>query len=53
MNLEIVILTEIKRKISYDITYMWNIKFDTNEVIHKTETDLWIQWGRNRLGVWD
>ena len=26
-------------QISYDITYMWNLKYDTNELIHKTETD--------------
>ena len=23
----------------YDITYMWNLKYDTNEPINKTETD--------------
>ena len=23
----------------YDITYMWNLKYDTNELIYKTETD--------------
>ena len=28
-----------ERQISYDITYMWNLKYDTNELIHKTETD--------------
>ena len=27
------------RQISYDITYMWNLKCDTNELIYKTETD--------------
>ena len=26
-------------KISYDITYMWTPKNDTNELIYKTETD--------------
>ena len=26
-------------QISYDITYMWNLKNDTNELIYKTETD--------------
>ena len=24
---------------SYDITYIWNLKYDTNELIYKTETD--------------
>ena len=41
MDLEI--LSEVsqteKRQISYDITYMWNLKNDTNEPIYKTETD--------------
>ena len=38
MDLEIIILTEV-RQISYDITYMQNLKNDTNELIYKTETD--------------
>ena len=28
-----------ERQIPYDITYMWNLKYDTNELICKTETD--------------
>ena len=24
---------------SYDITYLWNLKHDTNELIYKTEID--------------
>ena len=28
-----------EKEISYDITYMWNLKYDTNELIHETETD--------------
>ena len=28
-----------ERQISYDITYMWNLKYDKNELIYKTETD--------------
>ena len=24
----------------YDMTYMWNLKYDTNEFIYKTEIDL-------------
>ena len=28
-----------ERQISYDITYMWDLKNDTNELIYKTETD--------------
>ena len=41
MSLEIIILSEIReRQISYNITYMWNLKKnDTNELIYKKETD--------------
>ena len=40
MDLEIIILSEVsQRQISYDVTYMWNLKYDTNELIYKTETD--------------
>ena len=27
-----------ERKISYDITYMWNLKYDTNEFIYNVLT---------------
>ena len=30
---------ERERQISYDMTYMWNLKYDTNELIYKTEID--------------
>ena len=53
MDLEIIILSEVKRErqIAYDITYMWNLKQDTNEPIYKTDswtqrTDLWLPVGR-------
>ena len=42
MDLESIILSEIsqtERQISCDITYMWNLKNDTIELIYKTETD--------------
>ena len=40
MNLEIIMLSEIsQRQIPYDITYMWNLKYDTNELTDKTEID--------------
>ena len=38
MDLEIIILSAV-RQILYDITYMWNLKYNTNELICKTETD--------------
>ena len=31
--------SERERQIPYNITYMWNLKYDTNELIYKTETD--------------
>ena len=39
-GLEINILSEVSgRQTSYDIAYQWNLKYDTNELIYKTETD--------------
>ena len=42
-----------ERQISYDITYMWRLKYDINEFIHKTEidsqtekTNLWLPKGK-------
>ena len=32
--------SERKRQMPYDITYMWNLKYDTNELICETETEL-------------
>ena len=31
--------SERERQIPYDITYMWNLKDDTNELNYETETD--------------
>ena len=31
--------SERERQIPYDITYMWNLKYGTNEPIHEIETD--------------
>ena len=42
MDLEIIILSEVsqrEKEIPYDITYMWNLKYDTNEHIYETKTD--------------
>ena len=45
---EIIILSEVsqKEKDKYDILYMWNLKYDTSELIY--ETDLQTQ----RIGLW-
>ena len=68
MELEILTLSEVRKRksydiIPYDITYMWNLKYGTNEPIYRKETDsqtwridLWFPRGRGRewdgLGVW-
>ena len=43
MNLEIITLSESKsereRQIPYNITYMWNLKYSTNEPIYETDTE--------------
>ena len=43
MGLEIIILSKVKsereRQIQYNITYMWNLKYNTNKHIYETETD--------------
>ena len=45
----------------HDITYMWNLNYDTNELIYKTETNTGSRlvvakeeggWGRDGLRVW-
>ena len=43
MDLGIIILSKSKsereRQMPYDITYMWNLKYDTKQYIFETETD--------------
>ena len=41
IQLEILILSEVshKKKDIPDITFMWDLKYGTNEPIYKTETD--------------
>ena len=31
--------SERGKQIPYDFTYMWNLKYDTNEPIYETETE--------------
>ena len=51
MELEIITLIELseKEKDKYDITYMWNLKYGTNELTYKTETDSQTQKTNLRL----
>ena len=51
MDLEMIILNKVSEKetkIPYDITYMWNLKYDTNELIYKTDRLMDI---KNRFAV--
>ena len=51
--------SEGERQTPYDISYIWNLKHDTNELIYETEADSYTQlakvgwgWGKG-LRVWD
>ena len=61
MDLEISILSEVKpdreREISYDVTYMWNLKqtnkqtkqmnlFPKQKEAHRQKTNLWLPNGK-------
>ena len=54
MQLEMIIpsKSERQRQIPYDITYMWNLQYDRNDLIYETETesdietDFWLPRGR-------
>ena len=41
MDLEMMVLKEVgqKRQVAYDITYMWNLKYDTKELTYEMEAD--------------
>ena len=42
VDLEIIMLRNVSQKgrqIPYDITYMWNLKYDTNEHAYETQRD--------------
>ena len=38
--LEVIkVKSETQNQIPYDITYMWKLKYDTNDLIYERETD--------------
>ena len=39
MDLETIILSEVRQRQIYDITYMWNLKNRTNGLIYKAVAD--------------
>ena len=52
--------SERERQIPYGITYMWNLKYGTDEPISKTETDsqtwiadMWLPRGRGSGMDWE
>ena len=66
-DLEVIIVREVSQKEEdkhHVITYMWNLKYDTNDLIYKTEKRLIDAenkltftkgergYGRDKLGVW-
>ena len=58
MDLETIILIEVSEtQTTYDITYMWDLKKNTNELICRTERDsqtlknFWLPKGQ--VGVWE
>ena len=62
MDLEIIILSEVRQKDRNGITYMWNLKQDTYDLIYTIKTDSDIEnkltvtkrertWGRDKLKV--
>ena len=57
MQLEIIILSEVSQKekvIPHDITYTWNLKYDTNELIYETDSQTYrtdLQLPRSGGGV--
>ena len=45
-QMDFIILSEIdqtEKDIPYHVTYMWILKYDTNELIYKTEIDSQVQ----------
>ena len=49
MDLEIIMLNEMLEKGKYDSTYIWSLKYDTNELAYETNrlTDI-----ENKLNLW-
>ena len=42
IDLEIIVLRKVSQKgrqIPYDITYMWNVKYNTNEPLYEAEAE--------------
>ena len=54
MQLEIIIRSKVKsereRQILCDTSYIWNLKYDTNELLYKTETDSQTQRAGRKVG---
>ena len=50
--------SERERKMLYHIPYMWNLKYDANELTYEREKDslTWVvkgeEWGKDGMGAW-
>ena len=51
MGLKIIILSELRQRQIYDITYKWNLSNDTNEFTYTTEADSQTQ--SKNLWLWE
>ena len=39
IQVKIILLSKSERQILHDTTYMWNLKYDTSELIYETEIE--------------
>ena len=53
MDIEIIRLSEVSQteKDKYNITHVESFNSDTNELIYKTKTDLWLPKGKGEGGI--
>ena len=52
MHVEIIIPSERERQMLYDITYLWNLKVDTNELTYKTDSQRKQSYGYQEERSW-
>ena len=53
MHLEMIILNEVSQQETYPIRYMWDLKYDINELIYETETDSTDTENRPVVAKWE
>ena len=51
MDLESIILSQKEKDKYYTITtYMWNLKYDANELTHETDSQMWRTVAKGEVG---